>query len=218
MLRKPLIGCLVLGAILAGCGGGADVTSTTLPPATLVSTTPQTTSPPAPTTAVATTEAPVSIGNTVTTHGFGPIRIEMTLADAQGAVGGILTPVDFDVFEGFCFFAEINNQAGVTLQMIGDGPESDPGQAIVGAVVVTTDSVETPSGIRVGSTEEEVLNILGDQIESSPHKYVEGTYLDFTPNDADQQHLSVRFVTEAGIVVEIRAGLESVTSLVEGCA
>lgn len=218
MFRNPLIGCLILGAVVAGCGSGADVSSTTLPATSLVTAAPQTTSPPAPTTAVATTEAPVSIGNTVTTHGIGPIRIEMTLAEAQDAVGGILTPRDFDVFDGFCFFAEINNRAGVTLQMIGDGPESDPAQAIVGAVVVTTGDVETPSGVRVGTTEEEVLNLFGDQVESSPHNYVDGTYLDFTPNDPDQQHLSVRFVAETGTVVEIRAGLESVTSLVEGCA
>jgi hypothetical protein len=154
----------------------------------------------------------------LTIYGLGEIEPGMSLAEVLDAVGDF--PHDLsdqlDWADGWCYVLAVED-TGVSLQLDGLGPDASPLDATVGAVVVSW-GYSTPSGIATGATQAEVEAALGDQLEISPHAYVEGFYLDFVPNDPAEKHLRLRFVITSGVVTEMRAGLAKVTSLVEGCS
>lgn len=154
----------------------------------------------------------------LTIYGLGEIEPGMTLAEVLVAVGEF--PHDLsdqlDWADGWCYVLAVED-TGVSLQLDGLGPDASPRDATVGAVAVSW-GYSTPSGIETGTTQAEVEAALGNQLEISPHAYVEGFYLDFVPNDPAEKHLRLRFVITSGVVTEMRAGLAEVTSLVEGCS
>lgn len=156
-------------------------------------------------------------GTVVSSAGLGPIRVGMTIGEIETATGrsfAVNSIGDFVADE--CFSAYADDLPGVSL--IGLAQSSDPKDAVVNAVTVTSGLYPTPSGVRVGDSADKVRKLFPNQIESSPHTYSNGIYLDYLPVDEGELN-SVRFETMPGGQVHvIHGGVIGWTRLVEGCA
>ena len=144
----------------------------------------------------------------ITTAGYGPARINMTVAQASQALG---------------------------TQLVSDGPINDPAchymrpePAVEGLwfmiskdhvvrVDVLAAGVTTKSGLGVGNSEDRVKDVLGSAVEVTPHKYLapDGNYL--TVWSADRK-AAVRFETLQGKVTSFYAGRVPEVEYVEGCS
>ena len=162
----------------------------------------------------------ISNDRPLTIHGISPITAGMTLARVIEAIGEF--PYDLseqlEWADGYCYVLPIED-TGLSLQLEGLGPDASPLEAIVGAVIVDGGNFSTPSGMALGTSQANLEAALGDQLDVSPHAYIsDGSYHDFVPNDADEQHLRLRFVITGGVITEMRAGLQTSTSSIEGCS
>ncbi len=85
---------------------------------------------------------------------------------------------------------------------------------------VSDDTVQTLSGIGVGSTADDVYAAYGDQIEASPHPYLgdQGQYLTFVPRDAADADYRLIFETSDGVVISFRTGVLPEVEWIEGCS
>jgi hypothetical protein len=144
----------------------------------------------------------------ITTAGYGPARIGMTVAQVSKALG---------------------------TKLVSDGPINDPAchymrpePAVEGLwfmiskdhvvrVDVLAAGVTTKSGLGVGNSEDRVKDVLGSAVEVTPHKYLppDGSYL--TVWSADRK-AAVRFETLQGKVTSFYAGRIPEVENVEGCS
>lgn len=144
----------------------------------------------------------------ITTVGYGPARIGMTVAQVSKALG---------------------------TKLVSDGPINDPAchymrpePAVEGLwfmiskdhvvrVDVLAAGVTTKSGLGVGNSEDRVKDVLGSAVEVTPHKYLapDGNYL--TVWSADRK-AAVRFETLQGEVTSFYAGRIPEVENVEGCS
>ncbi len=137
---------LLLAAASGACGEEGPTAST---PATTTSV-PATTS----TTSAATTTttsarpAPLSTASRLRIDGIGPVDVDMTVAEARAAAGTELSLKK----EPYCdVLTAPGGPAGVALVV------TTPSNGRIELIMVTEPSVATVSGIRVGSTEAQVL-------------------------------------------------------------
>lgn len=144
---------------------------------------------------------------TVTTAGYGPVKIGDTVQQAQKALGTKLVsdgPVDTPechylrpepAVEGLWFM--INNGRVVRIEVLAPG-------------------ITTRSGLGVGTAETQVKETLGKGVEVTPHKYLApgGDYL--TLWSADKKR-AVRFETLQGKVTSFYAGRKPEVEFAEGC-
>jgi hypothetical protein len=161
----------------------------------------------------------------ISLHGIGPVVVGMTVAQGQRAAGIPLIVDSFVEFGGFCYFARpegLEDHVYFLVLAPGDEPVTNPQAGIISAVsaaVGMASPAQTDTGIAIGSTEDEVLAAYPGQVVTEPHHYdPSGHYLTVVPSDPADQSLRIRFSTDGEQVVEIDAGLERATSLVEGCA
>lgn len=143
----------------------------------------------------------------ITTAGYGPVKIGMTVAEAAAALGMKLVsegPVD----EPACHYMRPEPAVEGLWFMISDDR--------VARVEVTTPGIRTRSGLGVGDSEARVKEML-PSAETIPHKYVapDGSYL--TVWSADRKR-AVRFETLLGKVTSFYAGRVPEVELVEGCS
>lgn len=161
--------------------------------------------------------------NEVTRHsqldsgGLGPIRIGMLVSELSEVLGRDLTIEalgDIDRI-GECIWVEDLNIRGVSLL----GSSTGDGDGVIEMVYVTSSSWRTPSGLHVGSPEDDVRDALGDQIDAVPHH--DGSpgdwNLAFVPQDPNDPN-TVVFESFGGLVYQIKVGDQQVTRLKEGCA
>ena len=143
----------------------------------------------------------------ITTAGYGPAKIGMTVAEASAALGTKLVsegPVD----EPSCHYMRPEPAVEGLWFMISDDH--------VVRVEVTTAGVKTRTGLGVGDSEARVKQLLPGA-EVTPHKYVapDGNYL--TVWRADRK-AAVRFETLQGKVTSFYAGRVPEVEYVEGCS
>lgn len=159
--------------------------------------------------------APIDDKEILSSAGLGPIRIGMLVSELEVELGVDLDLITIDLaVAGECGMIQstVDRDVSVLVELV------SPEDAVIRRVEVFSDRWQTPSGIRVGMSEQQVLDTFPGQIDAQPHVYAEdGQYLTFVPNDANDPN-TVEFVTEFGEVVQIRAGDRSWVSLVEGCA
>lgn len=141
---------------------------------------------------------------TVTEFGIGPIRVGMTVADTNAAIGG-----------GFA--APKGGASGCTYAVLTKAP---PGLAVmledgkVARVEVRSGSIQTSRGARIGDSEPR-LKILYPGITTTPHKYVAGGhYLTVLGSDPANR---IVFETDGGKVTTFRSGRTPAVEYVEGC-
>ena len=143
----------------------------------------------------------------ITTAGYGPAKIGMTVAEVSAALGVKLVsegPVD----EPACHYMRPEPAVEGLWFMISDDR--------VVRVEVTTAGIKTRSGLGVGDSEARVKQLL-PSADVTPHKYVapDGNYL--TVWSADHK-AAVRFETLQGKVTSFYAGRVPEVEYVEGCS
>ena len=147
---------------------------------------------------------------------MGPIEIGMTVPEASEASG---LDIKVDVFEevsDVCHFGRVSDDPDSPFFMVITEPGADP-QAGVIARIDLNEGQATRSGIRIGSSRDDVIAAYGDRIESSPHTYTDGEYLTFVPTDPDDaQYRLVMEVTDDRVTA-VRAGRVPEVNYVEGC-
>ena len=143
----------------------------------------------------------------ITTAGYGPVKIGMSVAEATAALGTELVsegPVD----EPKCHYMRPEPAVEGLWFMISDDH--------VVRVEVNAPGITTRSGLGVGDSEARVKELL-PSAQVTPHKYVapDGNYL--TVWSADRK-AAVRFETLQGKVTSFYAGRVPEVEYVEGCS
>jgi len=200
-----LVAAALLGGA-AGCGssGSGDEIATppstgftprTDPTSTTTSTSPPDTSAPGPTTDLGTPT--LADTSTISTVGLDKVQFGMTLDEAQAAAGTELATVG--TRDPSCFLASpVEGAAGITF-LFSDGT--------VERVDISAPPIATRSGARVGSTEAQIKELYGDQIQVQPRLDGQpGNALVFVPRDEADKDFRLVFTTDGTTVVSYRAG------------
>lgn len=215
------VGVLAVG-LVAACGrgpqdaavAGGPTTTTTVAGATTTTAVPVST-----TVASTTTTLPERLTerSRLRLDGIGPITVGMTLAEATAAAG---TPVRVNepvpIGDGSCQYARAEGApAGlwfmvfrgriVRIDVFGDRGEPS--------------SIATLSGVKVGSTEAEVMAAYPGRITVQRHPYTPtGHYLVYNPVDPASRAYGLIFETDGRRVGSFRSGLADPVQWIEGCA
>ena len=140
---------------------------------------------------------------TVSALQVGPVRIGMTVAEAQAALGGPFEPL---TEAGECTYRRSAvAPAGVLFMQVDD--------RIVRADIREA-GVPTDAGVEVGASELRVREAYGGRVVASPHKYTDGRYLTITPSSESR----MVFETDGKVVTRYRVGRIPEVEWVEGCA
>jgi hypothetical protein len=142
-------------------------------------------------------------------NGIGPIRVGMTVSQAEKAIGKRLTG---DVPNKYCYYVKQQGEPRDLGFMVAEGR--------IARVDVWRDSkVTTAAGAKIGDTEARIKSLYPGQIKVSPHHYVTGGhYLTFIPKDRFDQAYRVVFETDGKRVTTFRSGKLPEVEFIEGCA
>jgi hypothetical protein len=142
-------------------------------------------------------------------EGLGPVRIGMTLAQAEAALGGTARVDRIEPGDscGHVVFSALPE--GLSFMVAGD---------TVVRVEVRVPGVWAQGGGAVGMLETEVVARYSGRIRVEPHPYMapEGHYL--VVEDAAWPGLGMIFETDGSRVTNVRAGRLPEVELIEGCA
>lgn len=159
---------------------------------------------------------PVSAADKLTAQGYGPLRIGMTVAEIEAALGADADPdaVGGPEPERCDMFRPARAPEGLLVMVI-DG--------VLGSVWVSRNAaVETDRALNVGDTAAEVKRVYGAAAEVMPHKYAEAPSEYITVwSTTDHQSTAARGIKYEigpdGRVQSIAGGGPSI-QYVEGCA
>lgn len=215
--RHAIVGLVLLLAAACGDSGGETTTTPPTAPATAAPTTPPTvtttTLPPETTTTVATTVAPAS-DVSVSIRSIGPVRIGMTVSEAEDASGLTLVGEPDPTISENCYFV---------------APDGAPGYEGVSFIVVDDrigrvdidppSTITTRSGAGIGSTEQELRDLFPGQIEDAAEFIVDGRAVMFVPQDeVDEDYRVIFELDEQSTVARFRSGVLPPVGFGEGCA
>lgn len=143
----------------------------------------------------------------ITTAGYGPVKIGMSVAEASAALGARLVS-DGPVDNPTCHYLRPEPAVEGLWFMISDDH--------VVRVEVNAPGITTRSGLGVGDSEARVKETL-PSAEVTPHKYVapDGNYLTVW---SAARKAAVRFETLQGKVTSFYAGRVPEVEYVEGCS
>jgi len=144
----------------------------------------------------------------ITFESYGLARIGMSRADLQRVVGSKLKNdyADADT-EGCEYVSSAKGYSGVSFMIIDQR---------VARIDVTSPTVSTLSGIRIGSSQSLVLSTYPGRITITDHAYTgpEGKYL--TMHSTDNKY-GIRFETDGERVASYYAGTPEAIQYIEGC-
>jgi hypothetical protein len=206
-IRSTLIAALLV--LSAACGGGGDDDAAATTDSTAAAPSTGQTTPPVSTDSAAAQDTAWTLRH----DGIGPLRVGMTAAEAEAALGHFRTipfnpgaPADSMACE---YAASDRLPEGVNVMMEG---------ARVVRLDVVSGTVPTAEGARIGDTEARVQQLYPGRVTVGPHKYTDGHYLTVRPAEAsDTTHLIV-FETDGQKVLRYRGGQKPQVEYVEGCA
>ena len=149
--------------------------------------------------------------DTVSSKGYGGVRIGSTVSDATTESGmelSSVTPIPENELE--CFYVYPHGDLGPVSFMVVDGR--------IARVDIDGPKIVTVAGVGVGNTEEEVLKAYPDQVDVSTHPYAGpgGKGHNLTVNY--DGGFGVVFETDGETVERYRAGSEPAISWIEGCS
>lgn len=150
-------------------------------------------------------------------QGIGPVAVGMTLPEASKAAGTPIHASPGSAVNDDCSYARAD-----------EGPSGVAFMVTAGRIVridvlpsppeTTRPAVATVSGIRVGSTEQEVKDAYPGQISVQAHPYLpSGHYLVYTPTDPGLKGLGLVFETDGRNVTSFRSGQLGPVQLKERC-
>lgn len=212
-----IVGLVLL--LTAACGDSVGDTTTVPPtvPATEAPTTPPTvttTLPPETTTTTVAATAPPPTDVSVSIRSLGPVRIGMTVEEAEEASGLTLAGEPDPTISENCYFV---------------APEGTPGYEGVSFIVVDDrigrididppSEITTRSGAGIGSTEQELRDLFPDQIADAAEFIIDSRAVMFVPQDEiDEDHRVIFELDDAGAVTRYRSGVLPPVGFAEGCA
>lgn len=211
------LAALVLTSACGTSGSGDEIAtppSTGFTPRTDPTAVPtETTAPPdtAPPDAAPTDLGPPTLGDasTISTVGLDEVHFGMTLDEAQEAAGTVL--VTEGPREPSCFLAAPTEGAAGISFLFADGR--------VERVDVASPPIATRSGARVGSTEAQIIELYGDQIEVQARTDGQpGNNLVFVPRDTADQDFRLIFTTDGTTITSYRAGRVPQVLAPTGCS
>jgi hypothetical protein len=153
------------------------------------------------------TSAPASDSWRVSATGVGPVRVGMTLAEANEVIGGRLAAPE--PLEPACDYITPRGLPGDVAFMIVEDR--------VARLDVRDSTVLTEAGARVGDSEAHVQSLYPGRITVEPHKYVRGGHYLIVAVPGDTLH-ELLFETDGRTVTEYRAGRRPEVEWVEGCS
>lgn len=216
---RPAVAVLTAFALMTTACGGSSATDTTLTVTTLAVTTTtastSTTSTTSTTTTTTTSTIPVpqlTVDSKLSTAGLGPVRTWMTVEEAITAAGLDLVGELDPTISPNCYYVTPDDEelAGVMF-MVFEG-------RVARVEVHAPSTIETPSGVKVGMTEQEILDKFGDRVQESTEFRVDGKALVYFPEDEDEADNRVVFEIDEGFVTAMRAGRVPAVQFGEGCA
>ena len=141
----------------------------------------------------------------VTPKGIGPLTAGMSLDEANTVLHNKL---DVPSRPAECSIVKLKGDpTGVSL-MVENGT--------VTRVDVTSGSVATAEGAKIGDTEAAVKSLYPGQVAVQPHKYTSGHYLVVTPKSGGDYRII--FETDGSKVTRFRSGKLPSVANVEGCS
>jgi hypothetical protein len=183
---------------LAACG---DDNVPPAPPPITPEEIPVTEAPPPP--------APSPAATALRVDGFGDVRIGMTLAEAEGVLSTTMQS-DPPSEGSTCTYAFATQLPGMGF-MLEEG--------VIVRIDVLDDSVKTPEGVGVGSSEADVLSIYGARATVLPDKYDPmGKNVEVAETNPRNPPLLYVFETDGTMVTDYRAGRVPQVQYVEGCS
>jgi hypothetical protein len=214
-IRLTAVAALLL---LAACGGDADDRAAArdtvaAPPSAGQTAASASDSSPGQAPAATDSAAAQDTAWTLRHDGIGPLRVGMTAAQAEAALGHFrLIPFNpgAPADSMACGYAASDRLPGGVKVMM-------EGAHVVRLDVVSGD-VATAEGARIGDTEARVQQLYPGRVTVGPHKYTDGHYLTVRPAQAsDTTHLIV-FETDGQTVLRYRGGRKPQVEYVESCA
>jgi hypothetical protein len=146
----------------------------------------------------------------LTDSSYGPVRIGMTLAELQRAIGPLADTTKLD--------------RACDIVSAADAYRLPPGISItevngrVARIDIENDSIATDKGARVGDSEAKVKQLYGSGVIVEPHKYIDGHYLEIKFGNDSATAKGIVFETDGKKVTTFRAGFWEPVRWVEGCA
>ncbi|MEA1651626.1 hypothetical protein UAJ10_21755 [Nitrospirillum sp. BR 11164] len=145
----------------------------------------------------------------LTFDGLEPVRLGMTLAQAESALGVSFRPMDRTQSADCWLTGRSDGKDGQVSYMV----QKDRITRIdVFAPPGGAATIQTAQGIGVGATEAAVLKAYGPAVVVQPHAYEEGHYLRI-----EERGRVLLFETADGRVTRFRAGLPPAVDYIEGC-
>jgi hypothetical protein len=138
---------------------------------------------------------------------IGPIRLGMSQAQMQDAIGATLSPgYVLSEDERQCYYLRAEGRfSGIGFMMNNDR---------LVRYDVWESAIRTRAGVGIGNTRDEVAASYDQQIQVLPHKYTDGSYVTVT----DGNDIKLLFETDAsGKVEQYRSGRAPEVDYVEGC-
>ncbi|MBD2243998.1 hypothetical protein [Nostoc sp. FACHB-888] len=142
-------------------------------------------------------------------NGIGTVRVGMTVSQAAKAAGIKLVG---DRPNNNCYYVKPQNEPKNVSFMVTKG-------RISRVDVRQNTQITTLKGAKIGHTEAQIKSLYPEQIQVTPHKYVQGGhYLTFIPKDRADQNYRVVFETDGKLVMQFRSGKLPEVEFVEGCS
>jgi hypothetical protein len=160
----------------------------------------------------------------VVIDGIGPIRVGMTVAEAESAAGMKLIEKGGRAGMGGCYSLSPQKRPQyMGLMVIGkENSRINRTQDRIARVdIYKGSSISTLSGAKIGDTEARIKALYPGQIKVTPHQYTGpqgGHYLTYTPKDSSDKDFRIIFETLKGRVTQFRSGKLPEVAYVEGCA
>lgn len=161
----------------------------------------------------------------VVIDGIGPIRVGMTIAEAENAAQVSLVEKGGRAGLGSCYYlwpktGPSNLGLMVTSNREGKGVDRQHDQ-IARVDILAGSRISTLSGAKIGATEARIKSLYVKQIKVTPGTYSwrqGGHDLTFIPRDLEDKNYRLVFETLKGRVTQFRAGRLPEVTYVEGCA
>ncbi|HEY9608372.1 hypothetical protein [Allocoleopsis sp.] len=141
-------------------------------------------------------------------NSIGPIRVGMSVAQAETAAGVKLTRPDN---RGCSYIRPQGNNYDFLIMVTNN--------RIARIDVRGNSRITTISGARIGDMESKIKSLYPGQITVTPHKYQpKGHYLIFIPKDRNEANYRIIFETDGTRVTSFRGGKRPEVEWVEGCS
>ena len=143
--------------------------------------------------------------------GYGPVRVGMTVPQAERALGVPLVAAD-----------DSGPADGCRHLKAAEGPDglhlmSQNGRVTRASLWDAETGIRTPRGVAVGDPEEKVVRLYGERLQRAPHAYA-GPTASYLTYWTDFGRRGVRFETDDDRRVTAIHGGDETIRLIEGCS